>query len=53
MLSTYTDTCIVYQIEAQSNPCTVANSELNAGGKPLQLFHSKNAVTTVEGQTEE
>ena len=45
--------CLVYQTEEQSNPCVVANSELNAGGKLMQLFHSKNAVTTVEGQTEE
>jgi len=53
MPSTYTDTCLVYQTEAQSNPCVVANSELDAGGKPLQLFHSKNAVTTVKGHAEE
>jgi hypothetical protein len=49
----YIDTCLVYQTEVQSNPCVVANSELDAGGKPLQLFHSKDAVTTVEGQIEE
>jgi hypothetical protein len=53
MPTTYTNTCLVYQTETQSNPCAVANSELDAGGKPLQLFHSKNIVTTVKGQTEE
>ena len=41
MPSTYTDTCLVYQTEVQSNPYAVVNSELDAGGKPLQLFHSK------------
>ena len=53
MPSTYIDMRLVYLTEAQSNPCAVANSELNAGGKPMQLFHSKNTVTTVEGQIEE
>jgi len=35
MPNMYADTCLVYQTEAQSNPYTVANSELDAGGKPL------------------
>ena len=35
MTACTTDTCLVQQIEAQSNPCAVAMSELNAWGKPL------------------